>query len=514
MSRIVYKQETERENTLFPICVDLSNAIDATHPVRIVNRVVDKLNLSEIITSYRPGGTACYNPRTLVKIIIYAYLCNIYSGRRMEQQLKENIHFMWLSGMTTPDFRTINRFRSTKLKKHIESVFTKVVELLHEEGLVTLKVQYIDGTKIESVANKYTFVWRKNINRYDTHFRNKIQVVLEQANQVINTESELIDTDLKELSSEEIGKRIDAISSKLEKIETAPKDIIDNVKKAKSETLEKVKEYEEKREIIEDRGSYSSKDKDATFMRMKEDHMGNGQLKPAYNVQIATENQFITNFGIFCRPGDTATLIPFLEDFRLKYGLISDKIVADSGYGSEQNYDYLEENNVDDFIKFSYFHKEQKRNFKLDPGKKENLYYNASGDYYICPMGQKMKKIYTSRAVTDLGYVTEKKLYKAIRCEGCPMRGICNKSKTNKIISVNHNLERHKERVRKNLNCFEGRYHRSQRPIEPEAVFGQIKYNKKFNRFLLKGLTGTTVEFGLVAIAHNLGKLIKARKLA
>ncbi len=249
-------------------------------------------------------------------------------------------------------------------------------------------------------------------------------------------------------------------------------------------------------------------------MRMKEDHMGNGQLKPAYNVQIATENQFITNFGIYRRPGDTATLIPFLEDFKSKYGFISDKIVADSGYGSEQNYDYLVENNVDDFIKFSYFHKEQKRNFKLDPSKKENLYYNSSGDYYICPMGQKMRKIYTCRAVTDLGYVTEKTFYKAIRCDGCPMRGVCNKSKTNKIISVNQNLEKHKERVREHLNCFEGRYHRSQRPIEPEAVFGQIKYNKKFNRFLLKGLAGTTVEFGLVAIAHNLGKLIKARKSA
>lgn len=514
MSKIAYKEEIERNNTLFPICVDLSNAINASHPVRIVNSVVDKLNLSQIITSYRPGGTSCYNPRTLVKIIIYAYLCNIYSGRRMEQQLKENIHFMWLSGMTTPDFRTINRFRSKKLKPHIESVFTKVVELLHKEGLVTLKVQYIDGTKIESVANKYTFVWRKNIDRYDTHFRNKIQVVLEKANQVVKSEDELVDTDLKDLPSEEIEKRIDAISSKLEEMESAPKELIDKVKKAKKETLEKVKEYEQKRKIIEDRGSYSTKDEDATFMRMKEDHMGNGQLKPAYNVQIATENQFITNFGIFRRPADTATLIPFLENFKFKHGVVSDKVVADSGYGSEQNYDYLEENKVDDFIKFAYFHKEQKKSFKLDPSKKDNLYYNASGDYYICPMGQKMRNICTTRSVSELGYVSTIKEYQAIRCDGCPMRGACHKSKTNRIISVNHNLERHKKRVRENLNCFEGRYHRSQRPIEPEAVFGQIKYNKKFNRFLLKGLSGVTVEFGLVAIAHNLGKLIKARKYA
>lgn len=242
--------------------------------------------------------------------------------------------------------------------------------------------------------------------------------------------------------------------------------------------------------------------------------MGNGQLKPAYNVQIATENQFITNYYLFARPGDTTTLIPFLDNSKQKYGFQSEKVVADAGYGSEQNYDYLEENNIDDFVKFPYFHKEQKRAFKNNPYYKDNLHYNKDGDFFICTMGQRMTKISTTKTKTDSGYESKVSTYKAIRCEGCPMRSSCSKGESERTVSINHNLEKHRDRSRTNLKSFEGLYHRSKRPIEPEAVFGQIKFNKQFNRFLTKGLKGTTIEFGLVAIAHNLAKMIKYKKIA
>lgn len=514
MARKLFKTEESRQDGFFSISIELNNAISPNHPVRIIDKVVDKLNLTSLILSYKGGGTTSYNPRTLLKIIIYAYLCNIYSGRRMERQLEENIYFMWLSGMTRPDFRTLNRFRSKRLGAQIDTIFTQVVELLHQEGLVSLQVQYIDGTKIESVANKYTFVWKKNIDRYDTHFKNKIAVVLEQAKQVIESEKDLQTDNIQEMSSQELESKLDSISSKLKEMDDTPKELVKAVDVAKTEVVDKIKEYEHKREVIGERNSYSTKDTSATFMRMKEDHMGNGQLKPAYNVQISTENQYITNYMMFQRPGDTATLIPFLENFKLRYGFQSEKVVADSGYGSEMNYDYLEDNNIDDFVKFSYFHKEQKRNYKNNPFYKDNLYYNKENDYYICPMGQRMDRVATTHPRSDLGYKSTVTLYRAIRCEGCPMKSSCTKSDKNRTISVNHNLERHKQRARTNLMCFEGLYHRSNRPIEPEAVFGQIKFNRKFNRFSLKGLVGTTVEFGLVAIAHNLRKMIKTVEIA
>ncbi len=514
MARKLYKTEQCKYDGLFPISIELNNVIPSTHPVRIINQIVDKLNLKDLISTYKGGGTTSYNPRTLVKIIVYSYLCNIYSGRRMEKQLEENIHFMWLSGMTKPDFRTLNRFRSKRLGSQIDTIFTQIVELLHEEGLVTLDVQYIDGTKLESVANKYTFVWRKNIDRYDAHFRSKIDVVLKQAKEVVQSENELEERDVQNMTSQELEDKLNSISSKLEEMDNAPKELIKSVDNAKNKTLAKVKEYEIKREIIGDRNSYSTSDTGATFMRMKEDHMGNGQLKPAYNTQIATENQYIINYMMSQNPGDTVTLIPFLDSFENRFGFQSAKVVADSGYGSEMNYEYIEDKGIDNFVKFPYFHKEQKRNYKNNPYYKDNLYYNKEEDYFVCPMGQHMKRISTTTSESTLGYISELALYRAERCNGCPMKSSCTKSSKERTISVNHNLERHKEIVRTNLKCFEGLYHRSKRPIEPEAVFGQIKFNSRFNRFSLKGIYGTTVEFGLVAIAHNLRKMIKSREIA
>jgi hypothetical protein len=256
-----------------------------------------------------------------------------------------------------------------------------------------------------------------------------------------------------------------------------------------------------------ERNSYSKTDPDATFMRMKEDHMRNGQLKPAYNVQISTENQFITHYGIYQRPGDTATLIPHLESFRKMYGTQSEAVVADAGYGSEHNYEYFLNHGITPFVKYSYFHLEQKRKYKNNPFLPQNLYYNKDGDYLVCPMGQHMEFTGKSVRTTDLGYRSTVSIYQAKRCEGCPLRGMCHQGKGNRKIEINHQLNEYKQYVRTLLNSEEGLYHRSQRPVEPEAVFGQIKHNSLFNRFRLRSIVKVNTEFGLVAMAHNLKKM-------
>jgi hypothetical protein len=235
--------------------------------------------------------------------------------------------------------------------------------------------------------------------------------------------------------------------------------------------------------------------------------MKNGQLKPAYNTQISTENQFVTKFSVHQRPGDTATLIPHLEGFKEDYQRQSETVVADAGYGSEQNYEYAENESIEAYIKYNYFHKEQKRSYKNNIFLPSNLYYNKSEDYLVCPMGQHMKFTGTGNRVSDLGYKYKVSMYQAQNCNGCPLRGQCHKGKSNRRIELNHKLLRYRKRAKERLTSEKGLYHRSKRPIEPEAVFGQIKYNNKFNRFTIRGLEKVEIEFGLVALSHNLRKM-------
>lgn len=242
-------------------------------------------------------------------------------------------------------------------------------------------------------------------------------------------------------------------------------------------------------------------------MRMKEDHMKNGQLKPAYNVQISCENQVITHYSIHQRLGDTATLIPHLEQFESLYGKQSVEVVADSGYGSEQNYQHLENKGIEAFVKYNYFHKEQKRNYQKNAFVAANLFYNQENDFYVCPMGQRMDKRYTSNRKTELGFDYQVSIYQPQNCKGCPLRGMCHKAKANRSIEVNHNLNRLRTIAKEKLLSPEGLYHRSRRPIEPEAIFGQTKSNNRFNRFSLRGMEKIMIEFGLIAISHNLRKI-------
>jgi len=198
-----------------------------------------------------------------------------------------------------------------------------------------------------------------------------------------------------------------------------------------------------------------------------------------------------------------------LKDFRETYHRQSFIVVADAGYGSEQNYEFMENAGIEAFVKYNYFHKEQKCAWKKDAFAIQNLYYNREQDYYVCPMGQHMEYTGQRKSKSDLGYVSVLKRYQAQNCEGCPLRSQCHKSKTNRIIEVNYKLNRYKQKAREKLMSEEGIYHRGRRCIEPEAVFAQIKHNSAWNRFRLRGLEKVKTEFTLVAIAHNLRKLAK-----
>ena len=292
MANLVYKSYAQNEIALFPLT--LEEMIPSNHKARVVNAVIDRLDISAIETQYKAGGTSIYHPRMMLKVITYAYLDNVFSGRKIETLLAENVVYMWLSGMNRPDFRTINMFRSKRLKGVFEGIFTQVVTMLNEEGLVSLDVQYIDGTKIESVANKYTFVWRKRVEKSKAKLEGQIRVVLAEAEEAVKSEEggEVDD----QPDADDLKARTEKVLKKMDEAGIAKGPQRKAVEKVRDEMLPKKAEYEDHLEKMGARNSYSKTDPDATFMRMKEDHMMNGQTKPGYNIQIATENQFVDEY--------------------------------------------------------------------------------------------------------------------------------------------------------------------------------------------------------------------------
>jgi DDE family transposase len=389
----------------------------------------------------------------------------------------------------------------------LKDIFKQIVLLLAEEGLVSLKDAYVDGTKIEANANRYTFVWGNAIKTSKERMVKQLDELWEYAQGIVK--EELKDTaplDFKTIDADKVKETVQAIEEVIKDKEVSKK-VKQKLAYAKKNFPVKLDEYKVKEEVLDGRNSYSKTDNDATFMRMKEDHMKNGQLKPGYNVQITTNNQIITNYDTFANPTDTLTLPAHIESFKQLYGEAPETVTADSGYGSEQNYECLEENNCIAYVKYNHFHQEQQgKRLKKYPFAVEHLYYNQEQDYYVCPMGQHMNNIGTCTRKNDSGFEQTISRYRAKNCQGCPLRGVCHKAKGNRIIEVNHNLNKHKQRAREKLTSEEGIAHRKQRAADVEAVLGNIKQNKGFRRFMLRGKEKVTTEWGLIAIAHNLKK--------
>lgn len=417
--KIHFKSLTSNQTVLFP--GNILERIPENHPVLIVNQVVDSLNLDRLIGKYSIRGASSYHPRMMLKVLFYAYLCNIYSCRKIAKALEENIYLMWLSGNSTPDFRTINRFRGEGLKEDIKDLFTEIVVLLQEAGYVSLDVQYIDGTKIESASNKYTFVWRGSVEKNKSKLQDKICRVLSLVDKHIeqDRQQENIPETTTPIDSDLLRKKVKELNSRLDKMDKIERK---QVQQLQQDYLPRLEKYENQLDKLADRNSYSKTDESATFMRMKEDHMKNGQLKPAYNVQIATENQFITNLGIYQRAGDTLTLPSMLDDFKNSYKKQSKIVVADAGYGSEHNYEFMEDNHIEAYVKYNYFHKEQKRGWKKNPFAVQNLFFNKDRDFFICPMGQKLINIGQKNSKSEIGYISTLTRYQALSCQGCPLR--------------------------------------------------------------------------------------------
>lgn len=506
-SKVVFKNYDPKQMLLLP--PSLEELIEANHPVRVVDQVIERINIEPLLAAYRGGGTSSYHPRMMLKVVVFAYLSNIYSSRKIEAALKENILFMWISAMNKPDHNSINRFRSERLQKPLKEIFVQIVELLAAEGLLDIRELYTDGTKIEANANRYTFVWGKSVERSRERIKKQVDELWQYAQHIAS--EELTDTALLAFDPADpvqVEKTIEKIDQVLSDKNIDPK-VRQKINYAKKNWPENVRKYQQQESTIkqseEKRTSYSKTDAGATFMRMKEDHMMNGQLKPAYNLQLSSNNRYIVNYSLHQSSADTSAFIAHLEQYRRSYKQSPDAVTADSGYGSEENYAFLEKNKIEAFVKYNYFHQEQ-RTSKQNQFAQHNLPYDEQTDSFTCPDGKHLYNIGTYRKRSENGYTQIITDYQSQSCAGCALKEQCHKRAGDRIISVNHQLRQYKSQAKANLTSERGIQRRKNRPADIEQVFAQIKHNKHFKRFLLRGKDKVSIETGLIAIAHNLAK--------
>lgn len=558
----VFKEYTMGQIVLLPM--DLEDEIEPNHLVRVVNAAIEKMDLRVVYEQYKGGGTSSYHPKMLLKVLLYAYSQQIYSSRKIAKALRENIYFMWLSGNSHPDFHTINRFRGVVMKATIGEIFAAVLSLLVEGGYVKLENYFLDGTKVEANASKYSFVWAKNTQRYKAQVQAKVAALLETIEQINAAEdAEYGEKDLPErggakpLDAAQLEAKIQELNERLRQLPaddgncTAPspaarietgldqpdaggapsaepsratpaKTKADKRKKHKSkaqqlakgiqqlaeEYLPRLKKYEAQAAVLGERNSYAKTDHDATFMRMKEDHMQNGQLKAGYNIQIGTENQFVVGFSLHQRPGDPGCLIPHLEETKQQRGgQQPNHAIADSAYGSEENYAYLEREGITAYVKYNTFHQETKPRHKPNPFAAEQMLYAEAQDTFTCPNGQLLHYKATHHHRSDNGYQTERRVYECADCSQCPLKEKCTKAVGNRQIQVSFRLRAMRAQAKELLLSEQGTALRKQRSIDVETVFGRIKQDWGFRRFLLRGLEKVKAEWGLLCIAHNFAKM-------
>jgi transposase len=543
----VFKEYTQGQIVLLP--TDVEAQIPAKHLVRVVNTAIEKMDLSRLLAQYKGGGTSSYHPKMLLKVLVYAYTQQLYASRKIAKALRENIYFMWLSGNQQPDFRTINRFRSEVVKGVIEAIFSSVLELLLEEGYVKLENYFLDGTKLEANANKYSWVWAKSTRHYKQKLQEKVQELIHEIEQVNAAENdEYGERDLEELGPDEpldsaklehkiqeLNQRLKAQAdkppappaeaapptsasatdrkppqpkkkrgrrgkSKLEKAREA-------LKKLETDCLSRQKKYEDQERKLSGRNSYSKTDVDATFMRMKDDPMKNGQLKPGYNLQMGTEGQFVVGFSVHQRPGDPGCLVPHLKGVKDKLGRLPQNVIADSAYGSEENYAYLNQEQIGNYVKYNTFGKEQRSRYKPNPFAADQMAYDAEKDELICPTGNPLTYQYSTHPKTENGYRGERRCYEAQDCTGCPLKEACTKAQGNRKVFLGFQLKAWRQQARENLTSEQGQKLRSWRGVEVESVFGRLKADWGFRRFLLRGIEKVKTEFGLLCIAQNMAKL-------
>ena len=510
---------SNRGNYQLKLPLNIEYMIPNNDSVRLLSQFVEEMDLTDLYSTYSRLRENQATPRQMLKIVLYSYMNHSYSSREMETSCKRDVNFMYLlEGSPVPDHSTFARFRSLHFAPCSETIMAEMTNFLYEIGEILGDSIFIDGTKIEACANKYTFVWKKAVSKNLERLLSKLAdfvaeceelygIKLVYENKVKIKHVKKLRKKLYALKQEEniefvhgCGKRKTSIQRSIEKLE---------------EYLNKLKEYTQKIHTCGKRNSYSKTDKDATFMRMKEDAMKNGQLKPGYNVQHGVDSEYVVWLTVGDQPTDTTTLIPFIKSMENFLYFKYFKITADAGYESEENYVYIKENGQLSYIKPANYEISKTRKYKNDISRIENMDYTEIGDYYTCKNNKRLtvNKIVERKSKT--GYISEKTTYTSEDCSSCAYKSKCIKGhncktpleervknlETSKLFNMlrKENLER--------IISEEGCKLRMNRSIQAEGSFAEIKQNMGFRRYLSKGKKNVLAESVLLAMAHNINKL-------
>ena len=470
-------------------------------PVRLTSAQLEELNYDKLYSAYSAyGRKPAVDPRVMFKVMVYGYQCGIYSTRELEEACRYRIDFMWLlEDEPIPDHSTISRFRKDRCIEAAADLFYQYVKLLEENGETDHKAVFIDGTKIESCAGRYTFCWRgrieKQLEKVKTEITEKLgKITLKQLQEYLDERKE----DIVFVSGK--GHHKSAEQKDWERL---------------NDLCQRWMDYETSLKIMrEDRNSYSKTDPDATFMRMKEDHMRNGQLKPAYNVQLAVNSEYITGVDVFSNRSDHGTLIPFLNTLQRMHLTKYEEVTADAGYESLDNYLYLEDNEQLSFIKPVNYEAQKTRKFKKQIGRIENMEYHADEDYFVCAQGRKLPLL-MEHTEERQGHIVTTAVYRCENCKDCPCRQACCRAKDPeepKQLRLQREFQEKRAESQANITTLHGIHLRMCRSIQVEGAFALLKNDFGFRRFLTKGSIHVRVELFFLSLAFNLKKLWMKRE--
>ena len=522
MNYILRKQYTLNEkNYQLKIPMEIDACIPDNDSVRLISQFVEEMDLTALYETYERMPSEKYaSPEIMLKVMLYAYHeGKEISSRTIEKNCRRDINYMYLlEGRPAPDHAAIARFRTKHFAKCAQDFLSQMTRLLYELEQITMTEVFIDGTKIEAAANKYTFVWKKAVTKHQARHLRKTALLV---GDIIErhglkplwqkqVKKKHVKKLLKQLKAEAEKMELEFVSGRGHRKQQLQKDIEDL-----ENALKKLKEYETRLHKCGTRNSYSKTDHDATFMHIKDDHMMNGQLKPAYNVQHAVNSGFIVAAGIFPNPTDVLTLKPFVEQMENDLNMRFERIVADAGYESEENLVYLRDKGIKAYIKPANYEQIGTKKFAKEIGRKENMHYDKNSDCYICHNGKKVEKIKKRTVKTASGYLKEETHYYCSECDGCPYREKCMSGnnwkkpleKRYKKLTVSRVFEELREEEYRRINSEEGKTLRMNRSVQAEGSFADIKGDCGFTRFLCRGNENVLAEYVLFAMAHNLGWL-------
>jgi len=509
--KVVFKPSYRHEQYLLPPSLD--ELIPQDHLVRFIDAVIDRLDLSKIIERYQGGGAGAFHPAMLLKLWIFGWTRAVYTSRPLAHACTRDIEFMWLSGGQKPSFMTLADFRKN-LGTDIKVIFKEVVSLAMSVGLIDGKEIYIDHTKIDANANRYRITWRKNVERILKSSDEKINELLDLIDALNENEAHEYASQLERQSAiNKITPELfdDLISRINQQVKNCEKDS-EQAKKEKAalrkgkKQLEQKQKYTETLEKLGDKNSMAKTDTDATAMRMKD----KVSTKPGYNIGIATQNGITVAYDVSNSSNDGVSFKAVVKEAESNLEQKPDRICADAGYGNVENYQFLEKEKIESYVKYPGWDKDLKG--KRRPLEAESFQYISENDVYKCPAGKILSfKRIVERENKKTGYVEKTYEYKAEEadCANCKLKENCTKGSA-RSIRVNLELKRLRKQTVENLASPMGKRMRSLRSVEVETIFGIHKWSLGFNRFNMRGFQGVSIEYGLYLASLNLRRMHKS----